>query len=150
MEFLTFILGGEEYGLPILQVQEIRGWEEPTPMPESPDFVKGVINLRGRVVPIVDLRDRFHLDASYNDTTVVIVVRIQHDTGEKVIGIVVDAVSEVYNIKDDEIQSAPNVRGAIGAEFVQGLSTVENKMLILLNIDSLVTEGLIQQAASVA
>ena len=143
-EYLTFMLGKEEYGVNILQVQEIRGWEEPTPMPEQPNFVKGVVNLRGKVVPIVDLRERFRLPVSYDETTVVIVLNVK-GLGQKntTVGITVDAVSEVYQLDVTKIQSAPTVVGAIGREFIKGLVSVDKKMLILIDIEHLVREGLI-------
>jgi purine-binding chemotaxis protein CheW len=143
-EYLTFMLGKEEYGVQILQVQEIRGWEEPTPMPEQPAFVKGVVNLRGKVVPIVDLRERFGLPVTYDDTTVVIVLNVKNTKGgTTVVGVTVDAVSEVYQLPKDQIQAAPTVVGAIGKEFIKGLVSVDKKMLILVDIEHLVKEGLV-------
>ncbi|MDQ6958941.1 MAG: chemotaxis protein CheW, partial [Mariprofundaceae bacterium] len=104
-EFLTFMLAGEEYGVDILTVQELRGWEPTTPIPNSPSYVRGVINLRGVVVPIIDLRNRFNLERiDYGPTTVVVIVKVKDETHERILGIVVDAVSEVYNISESDLQ----------------------------------------------
>lgn len=144
LQFLTFILNGEEYGVDILKVQGIQGWSKVTPIPNTPDFMLGVINLRGAVVPIVDLRKRFQLDeANYGPTTVVIVVKVKDDDGERVVGMVVDAVSEVYNVDSREIKPSPNFSGSISTEYIRGLSMIENKMVILLEIDRLVNAGVL-------
>ena len=144
LQFLTFILNGEEYGVDILKVQGIQGWSKVTPIPNTPDFMLGVINLRGAVVPIVDLRKRFQLeDVSYGPTTVVIVVKVQGEENERVVGLVVDAVSEVYNVDAKEIKPSPNFSGSISTEYIRGLSMIENKMVILLEIDSLVNAGVL-------
>jgi purine-binding chemotaxis protein CheW len=141
-QYLTFILAGEEYGIDILRVQEIRGWTKATTIPNAPAYLKGVINLRGTIVPIVDLRERFGLEhLPYGPTTVVIVVRVQGETRERDMGIVVDAVSEVYNFNAKDRQAPPDLGGAIDDQFVQGLSTVEEKMIILLDIDRLMNTG---------
>lgn len=144
LQFLTFILNGEEYGVDILKVQGIQGWSKVTPIPNTPDFMLGVINLRGAVVPIVDLRKRFQLnDVSYGPTTVVIVVKVVDDEGERVVGLVVDAVSEVYNVNAKEIKPSPNFSGSISTEYIRGLSMIDKKMVILLEIDSLVNAGVL-------
>jgi len=144
LQFLTFILNGEEYGVDILKVQGIQGWSKVTPIPNTPDFMLGVINLRGAVVPIVDLRKRFQLDeVNYGPTTVVIVVKVAGDENERVVGMVVDAVSEVYNVDAKEIKPSPNFSGSISTEYIRGLSMIENKMVILLEIDSLVNSGVL-------
>ena len=115
-----------------------------TPIPNTPDFMLGVINLRGAVVPIVDLRKRFQLDeVSYGPTTVVIVVKVQGEENERVVGLVVDAVSEVYNVDAREIKPSPNFSGSISTEYIRGLSMIDNKMVILLQIDSLVNAGVL-------
>jgi purine-binding chemotaxis protein CheW len=144
-QFLTFVLGGEEYGVTILQVQGIQGWDRVTPIPNTPDFILGVINLRGAIVPIVDLRRRFGMPAAeFGPTTVVIVVRVaQEDRNERTLGLVVDAVSEVCNVNADDRKPAPDFGSGIKTDFVKGLATVENRMVILLDIDRLVSEGLL-------
>ena len=143
-QYLTFMLSGEEYGVDILTVQELRGWEDTTPIPNTPSFVLGVINLRGVVVPIVDLRDRFGLERmEYGPTTVVIIVKVEAAGKERVLGIVVDAVSEVYDINKDDMQPPPDMEGSISIDFVTGLATMEDKMVILLDINKLVNEGIL-------
>jgi len=143
-QYLTFMLSGEEYGVDILTVQELRGWEETTPIPNTPSFVLGVINLRGVVVPIVDLRDRFGLERiDYGPTTVVIIVKVEAAGKERVLGIVVDAVSEVYDIDKGDMQPPPDMEGSISIDFVTGLATMDDKMVILLDINKLVNEGIL-------
>ncbi len=140
-QYLTFIMAGEEYGVDILRVQEIKGWDSVTPLPNTPKYVKGVINLRGTIVPIIDLRHRFNLDTvPYGATTVVIMLKVLSDTGQRIMGIVVDAVSEVYNVATDDVKPAPDFGGAVESEVVRGLATVDEKMLILLDIDQLLTD----------
>lgn len=144
-QYLTFMLSGEEYGVDILTVQELRGWENATPIPNTPSFVLGVINLRGVVVPIVDLRDRFGLECKeYGPTTVVIIVKVDAGEKERVMGIVVDAVSEVYDINPSEMQPPPDMEGAISIDFVTGLATMDDKMVILLDINKLINEGVLK------
>lgn len=147
-QYLTFMLADEEYGVDILRVQEIRGWDSATTIPNAPDYVLGVVNLRGVVVPIFDLRKRFNLDsAEFNAETVIVVVKIQHDKGERTIGMVVDAVSDVYNITAENINDAPEVGGSVNMEFIQGLATINNKMIILLDIDELINVGVLADIA---
>ncbi len=137
-QYLTFILAGEEYGVDILRVQEIKGWDSVTPIPNTPDYIRGVINLRGTIVPIIDLRRRFSLESiPYGSTTVVIVLKVCNGDASRIMGIVVDAVSEVYNIDTDEMKSAPDFGTMISIDFIQGLATVEEKMIIMLDIDHL-------------
>lgn len=137
-QYLTFILAGEEYGVDILRVQEIRGWGPVTPIPNCPSYVLGVINLRGAIVPIVDLRKRFYLDeATFGPATVVIVLKAVSNERERTVGFVVDGVSEVYNVPESEIKPPPDFDGKIDMEFVKGLTTVSEKMVILLDTDSL-------------
>ena len=138
-EYLTFILAGEEYGLEILRVQEIKGWDQATAIPNTPDYVLGVINLRGTVVPIFDLRKRFNLESiPFGPTTVVIVVKIEEDGEERTIGIVVDAVSEVYKLENSLVQPPPDFGSSISTDFVRGLATVGEKMIILIEVDQLI------------
>jgi purine-binding chemotaxis protein CheW len=138
-QFLTFMLAGEEYGVDILRVQEIKGWDKVTRIPHTPDYVLGVINLRGAIVPILDLRRRFGLDTTdFGPTTVVIVVRVAGARAERTVGMVVDAVSEVYNVDVGDTKPPPDVCGSVDTIFVKALATVEDKMLILLDIDRLI------------
>jgi purine-binding chemotaxis protein CheW len=143
-QYLTFVLAEEEYGVDILKVQEIRGWEQATRIPGTPEFVLGVINLRGSVVPIIDLRKRFELvDKDFNKLTVMILVNVLHEGSMRTIGMVVDSVSEVYTISDDDVNPAPEVGGAISTNYIKGLATVEDKMIILLDIDLLINTGIL-------
>lgn len=139
-QYLSFLLDDEEYGIDILQIQEIKGWDGVTSMPNTPDYILGVINLRGTVVPVIDLRRLFALEARpYDRTTVVIVVRVtDEEHGERIMGIVVDAVSEVHNIDRANIRPAPDFGGACGTESIKGLATQHEVMLILLDIDHLI------------
>ena len=145
-QYLTFILAGEEYGVDILRVQEIKGWDEVTPIPNTPDYVKGVINLRGAIIPIVDLRQRFGMDElDYGPTTVMIILTVQNDERERIMGVVVDAVAEVYNINGAELQPPPEFGGVIKTEFLRGLASIEEKMIIVLDIDHLLNAKEMQQ-----
>ena len=147
-QYLTFMLAGEEYGVDILRVQEIKGWDSVTPIPNTPKYIKGVINLRGTIVPIFDLRERFNLETiAYGVTTVVIVLKVHGDNGERTMGIVVDAVSEVHNIDEDVMKSAPDFGGAISTDFVKGLATVDDKMVIALDIDHLLNTSVLDEVA---
>ncbi len=138
-QYLTFILAGEEYGVEILRVQEIKGYDAVTPIPNTPDHVLGVLNLRGAIVPIVDLRKRFGLETvEFGKTTVVIVVRMQHDDQERTVGLVVDAVADVYRLDNNEVQPTPEMGTAIDTRFVRGLAVVGENMVILLDIDNLI------------
>lgn len=140
-QFLTFILAQEEYGVEILRVQEIRGWSKVTPLPNSPEHLKGVINLRGTIVPIIDLRERFDMESlDYGSTTVVIVVRIEAGDKERIMGLVVDAVSEVYTLSNDQCQAPPEFGGKLEDRFVKALASVEEKMIILLDVDAFLTD----------
>jgi purine-binding chemotaxis protein CheW len=147
-QYLTFMLAGEEYGVDILRVQEIKGWDRATRIPHTPEFVLGVINLRGAVVPILDLRRRFGLETvEFGPTTVVIVVRAGGPRGERTVGIVVDAVSEVYNVDPDDMKPPPDVCGSVDSIFVKSLATIDKKMLILLDVDRLIGSSLAEEAA---
>ncbi len=137
-QYLTFIMAGEEYGVDILRVQEIRGWETVTPIPNSPAHIKGVINLRGTIVPIIDLRQRFGLaKAEYGPLTVVIVLKVATRKGTRVMGIVVDAVSDVYSLSADEMRAAPDLGDNVNTSYIKGLVNVASKMIILLEINEL-------------
>ncbi len=138
-QYLTFVLDKEEYGVPILSVRGIQGWEKTTPIPNSPDFVMGIINLRGEVVPIVDLRRRFGLPAiEYSANTVVIVVRVEQGNSEKTVGLVVDAVADVHDIKGEDMRESPDFGSEIKQEFVRSLGLIGEKMVIILDINRMV------------
>jgi len=135
-EFLTFRLGGEEYGIDILKAQEIRGWETPTAIANTPPFIKGVINLRGTIVPIVDLRLKFGLgEPKYDAFTVVIILSV----ARRVLGVVVDAVSDVITLGSEQIRPAPEFGGTLDTRFITGLGTVGERMLILVDIERLMS-----------
>lgn len=139
-QFLTFMLNGEEYGVEILRVLGIQGWDTVTPIPNSPDYVLGVMNLRGAIVPIIDLRKRFDMSSiEFGKTTVIIVVKVENADKARTIGMVVDAVSEVYRLDSSLVQPLPEFGANINTAFVKGLSTVDEKMLILLDIDKLLS-----------
>lgn len=137
-QFLSFVVDDEEYGVDILQVQEIRGWSKVTRIPNMPEYIRGVLNLRGAVVPIIDLRMRFGLPAlEYGPTTVVVVLRVRRAETTRDMGVVVDGVSEVYAVPVNSIRPPPDFGGHIRSDFVQGLATLEEKMVILLDVDRL-------------
>lgn len=133
-EYLTFRLGQEEYALDILKVQEIRGYEAVTIIPNAPYFIKGVINLRGVIVPIVDMRIRFNLgEVHYDQFTVVIILNI----AGRVVGIVVDAVSDVVMFTPDQIRPAPDMSSILESKYLLGLGTISERMIILVDIENL-------------
>lgn len=133
-EYLTFRLADEEYGIDILKVQEIRGYEPPTRIANAPDFIKGVTNLRGTIVPIVDMRIKFNCaQIEYNTFTVVIILNLPN----RVVGIVVDSVSDVMELTSENIRPAPDVDSAIDSSSIMGLGSVGDRMLILLDIEKL-------------
>ena len=137
-EYLTFILDNEEFGVDILCVQEIKVWSPVTEIPNTPDYLKGVVNLRGVIVPIVDLRERFQREPlDYGATTVVIILRTNVNNNEVVVGIVVDAVSEVYKVDRKNIRQAPDFGSQIDSRFIDGIATVDEKLIILLNSEKL-------------
>lgn len=144
-QYLTFMLAGEEYGVDILRVQEIKGWNKATPIPNTPDYIQGVMNLRGTIVPIVDLRNRFGLErVDYGITTVVIVLKVMASDGNRTMGIVVDAVSDVYNVSADEIKQTPDFGRSVSVDFIKGLAAVSEKMVIILDIDHLLNSSAIK------
>src|SRR5476651_2673819 len=135
-ELLTFTLGAEEYGIDILKVQEIRGYDAVTTIANAPAFIKGVINLRGIIVPIVDMRIKFKLgNVTYDETTVVIILNI----AKRVVGMVVDGVSDVTTLKPDEIKAAPEFGGSLDTQYLLGLGTVDERMIILVDIERLMS-----------
>lgn len=135
-EYLTFRLDQEEYGIDILKVQEIRGYEPPTRVANAPDFIKGVVNLRGTIVPIVDMRLKFSCSkAEYNAFTVVIVLNLR----SRIVGIVVDSVSDVMELPPDSLKAAPDIESVIDSSAVLGLGSLGERMLILLDIERLMS-----------
>jgi purine-binding chemotaxis protein CheW len=145
-EYLTFVLNGEEYGVDILCVQEIRVWSSVTELPNKPDYIKGVINLRGIIIPIIDLRQRFGQEPlEYNEQTVTIILRSQNSQKTMAVGIVVDAVSEVYKFDRKSIRTPPAFGNNIDRCFLQGLATIEDKLIILLDSNSLLDQNELYQ-----
>lgn len=148
VEVLSFRLGKEEYGVGILKVQEIRGYESVTKIANAPDFIKGVINLRGIIVPIVDMRIKFNIDdPTYDIFTVVIILNIAN----RIIGMVVDTVSDVVTLAREQIKPPPDLSTAFNTEYLIGLGTIDERMLILVDIDRLMSSdeiGLIKKLAA--
>ena len=135
-KYLTFTLAEEEYGIGILKIKEIIGMLPITSVPQTPDFVKGVINLRGKVIPVMDLRLRFGMSSiDYSERTCIIVVEIDGNSGTILIGIVVDAVSEVLNIKGDDIEKTPTFGAKLNTDYILGMAKMEGGVKILLDID---------------
>jgi len=148
IEVLAFTLGQEEYAISILKVQEIRGYDSVTRIANAPDFIKGVVNLRGIIVPIVDMRIKFNLGTpTYDEFTVVIILNI----AERVLGMVVDSVSDVVTLNPGEIKPAPEMGAALNTDYLIGLGAIEERMLILVDIDKLMSSaemGLIEKLAA--
>jgi purine-binding chemotaxis protein CheW len=135
-EYLTFTLGHEEYGMDILKVQEIRGYDAVTAIANTPSFIKGVINLRGIIVPIIDLRIKFNLgNVDYNELTVVIILSLS----TRVVGVVVDSVSDVLTLSHEQIKAAPSLSTSLDTRYIMGLGTVDQRMLILVDIEKLMS-----------
>jgi purine-binding chemotaxis protein CheW len=135
-EFLAFKLGSEEYGIDILRVLEIRSYERPTRIANAPDFIKGVVNLRGVIVPIIDMRLKFRLEqATYDHFTVVIVLNIGH----RVMGIVVDAVSDVITLTPEQLRPVPEFNAAIASDHLLAIGSVDERLLILVDIEKLMS-----------
>jgi purine-binding chemotaxis protein CheW len=149
-EFLAFTLGSEEYGIDILKVQEIRGYEKVTALPQSPAYLKGIVNLRGIIVPVIDLRVKFGLpDPRYDAFTVVIILRI----AQRVIGIVVDGVSDVVQLTAAEIRAAPSLGSLVDSSYLAGLATQNERMILLMDIEKFLSSGemnLLERAAEAA
>jgi purine-binding chemotaxis protein CheW len=146
-QFLTFALGAEEYGVEILKIQEIKGFSAITPLPNAPAYVKGVLNLRGTIVPIVDLRKKFGMpEEAYTTFTVIVVVRVQG----QVMGFIVDAVSDVLTVTGADIQPTPDLHGQVDTSFLTGLAKAGEKLVILLDIDKVLTTAERVAAAQVA
>lgn len=138
LEFLTFKLGQEEYGIDIQRVQELRGYEKPTSIANAPDFIKGVINLRGIIVPIVDMRIKFDLgEPTYGQFTVVVIL----NAAGRTIGMVVDSVSDVIRFTAGQIKPPPEIGSALNIDYMIGLGTLDERMVILVNIDELMSSA---------
>lgn len=148
LEFLAFTLGQEEYGIDIQKVQELRGYDAVTHIANSPDFIKGVVNLRGVIVPIIDMRIKFNLGSPvYDQFTVVIILTIAGRT----IGMVVDSVSDVITLTAEQVKPAPQMSGALDTDYLIGLGTLDDRMLILVDIDRLMSSddiGLMEKLAA--
>jgi len=139
-KYLTFSLAEEEYGIGILKIKEIIGMLPITSVPQTPDFVKGVINLRGKVIPVIDLRLRFSMgEIEYTERTCIIVVEIESQAGTVMIGIVVDSVSEVLNIKGDDIAETPTFGTRLNTEYILGMAKMGGGVKILLDIDKVLS-----------
>src|SRR5258706_16357586 len=149
-EVLVFVLGREEYGVDILKVQEIRSYEKVTPIPSAPAFLKGVVNLRGVIVPVVDLRVKFGMpDPRYDSLTVVVVLRL----GERTVGVVVDGVSDVVRLAASDVKPAPQLGAMVDSSFLPGLATKDERMILMLDIEKFLSSGeinLINQVAETA
>jgi len=144
-QHLTFQLGEEEYGIEILKVQEIRGYAGVTPIPNTPTYIRGVMNLRGTVIPVVDLRARFAMaNQEYSKFTVIVIVMVR----EKVIGLVVDAVSDVLDVLPSQIRERPELGSRTDLRFIGGMATVGEKLVVLLDIERLLSEDDLQSASS--
>ena len=138
--FLSFILAGEEYAIDILKVQELRQWSQTTLVPNSPNYIDGVMNLRGQIIPVINLRKRFNLPNDHTlNNRIVIVLNINDGTRSRLMGLLVDSFSQTYDITEEDIKPAPSKISIIDDEFIIGLSTIDNKMLILLDVDQLLS-----------
>ena len=148
-EVLVFVLGSEQYGVDILKVQEIRGYDKVTPIPSAPDYLKGVVNLRGIIVPILDMRVKFRLaEVRYDEFTVVVILRL----GDRVIGLVVDGVSDVVALDASEVKPAPNLGSVVDGSYIAGVATQNDRMVLLLDIEKLLSSGelkLLEEAAAI-
>ncbi len=148
-QYLSFVVGDEEFSVSILKVQEIRAWEEPTYLPNSPAYVKGVLNLRGTIVPVMDLRKRFHFKQyRYDTTTVIIILKNQYEDKDCLMGCVVDGVSDVFNLDESTICDVPEYGCDIDSDFTSGIMTVDDHAVTLLNLDNLLNLDLIDHPYS--
>jgi purine-binding chemotaxis protein CheW len=147
IQYLSFVLGKEEYGVDILRVQEIRSWEPVSRVPNVPFYEKGVVNLRGAIVPIIDLRERFSLSKpEYTPLTVVVVLQTGSGSHTRIMGVVVDSVSDVISIERTDIQSAPDFGTKVSNEFINGLVSVNERMVMLLDVDKLLLLETLEQS----
>ena len=136
-QFLTYRIGKEDYGIKILSVREIRGWENVARVPNTPVYVKGVLNLRGTAVPVIDMRIRMNIaNPVYDATTVLIVIRAQIDGAERIAGVVVDSVSDVKDVRVDEIRKTPDFSDDVDTEFITGIADVSGTMVMLFDVDN--------------
>ncbi len=148
-KYLTFSLGSEEYGVGIMKVREIIGVMEITAVPHTPDYVKGVINLRGRVIPIIELRIKFQMEPKeYTDRTCIIVVEVRGEAGPLMVGMLVDSVSEVVNVSDEDIEPPPDFGAATETDHILGMGKVKNDVKILLDVDRVVGDTLMKTLES--
>lgn len=144
-QFVTFSVGDEEYGVEILRVQEIIGYQGFTKIPNVPSFVKGVINLRGSVVPVIDLRLKFNMaEKDYDKFTVILILEVK----DRVIGIIVDAVSDVVSLLESEIQPTPDFSSGIRADFISAMGRKDDKLIIILDVDKVLSEGDLEMLAA--
>jgi len=144
-QFLSFDVGGEEFAVNILSVQEIRGWDNPTFLPNAPVYIKGVLNLRGTIVPVMDLRNRFSFKKiSYSDTTVVVILKVANGDKERLMGCVVDGVSDVFNFQESNISEIPDYGSGIDSRFTAGVMTVDDHAVTLLELNNLLSLNLIK------
>jgi purine-binding chemotaxis protein CheW len=139
-QYLTFMMGKDEYGVNILAVQEIHCWTEPRPMPNTPDYVRGVIDWRGTIVPIIDLRVRFQYpEIQYEKTTVVIILKTKLlNLQECIIGIVVDAVADVYDVRNEDLKDSPNLGSKVDTKYIKGMTQIGQSMIIILETSKLI------------
>ena len=141
-KFLTFALAGEDYGIEILKVQEIIGIMNITPIPRTPDYVKGVMNLRGKIIPIVDLRSKFEMEAKeQTEETCIIVVQVARQDREVTMGVVVDRVSEVVDISTSQIENAPSFGSSVNTDYILGMGKIADRVVILLDVDKVLSSG---------
>ncbi len=144
-QYLSFTVGGEIFAVNILSVQEIRGWEQPTFLPNSPYYIKGVLNLRGTIVPVMDLRRRFSFkNPTYLETTVIIILKVENQVGERLMGCVVDGVSDVFNAEESDISEVPDYGSGVDSRFTDGVMTIEGKAVTLLELGQLLNLELIE------
>jgi purine-binding chemotaxis protein CheW len=149
-KYLTFSLDNEQYGIGILKIKEIIGMIPITPVPRTPEYVKGVINLRGKVIPVIDLRQRFGMGVvDYTDRTCIIVVEIEGNSGTVMMGILVDSVSEVLNIKGEEIEETPTFGGKVDIDYILGMAKMDGGVKILLDIDQVLSAGEVKELETV-
>lgn len=144
-QYLTFSLAGEEYGVDILTVQEVKVWTKVTVLPNTPEFIKGVLNLRGVIVPIIDLRSRFRMPAvDYSGTTVIVILKLKMDSRERIVGLVVDAVSDVLDIPRSAQKAVDSFEASSRSEAITGIATINNKLVIMLDTAKLLDSGDLQ------
>ena len=142
-QYVSFTLGAEHYGTAINRIQEIKGWDSVTRVPYTPPYLLGVLNLRGAIVPVIDLRLLFGLaSVPYDAATVIVVVRVPGERGERTVGVVVDAVNEVHHVSVAQIRPAPDLPGAVGRTYIDGMVQVGDRLMMLLDIDGLVSASI--------